>query len=168
LNPPSLQARGAPTVFIDADGCPVKDETYRVAQRLQLSVEVVCNRSLAVPSSARVRLVVVGHGSDEADKYIAAQVRPGDVVVTADMPLAARVVDAGAHPITPRGRVYDADSISDALAARDLATTLRSFTMDGAGGGGGPPPFGPKDRSQFLNQLDALLQRALRSPPRSR
>ena len=158
-----------PKIFIDADGCPVKDETYRVAQRLQLEVEVVCNRPLSVPSSTRVRLVVVAHGSDEADKYIAASVTPGDVVVTTDLPLAARVVDAGAHPITPRGRVFDADSVSDALASRDLATTLRSLTMDGAGAGGGPPPFGPKDRSQFLNQLDALLQRVLRerrAPPR--
>ena len=81
-----------PKIFIDADGCPVKDETYRVAQRLQLEVEVVCNRPLSVPSSARVRLVVVAHGSDEADKYIAASVTPGDVVVTTDLPLAARVV----------------------------------------------------------------------------
>lgn len=153
-------------ILIDADGCPVKDETYRVAQRLQLEVEVVCNRPIAVPQSPRVRLVVVARGADEADKHIAASSGPGDIVVTADLPLAARVIDAGAHPISHRGRIWDADSIGEALASRDLATTLRSFTMDGASGGG-PPPFGPKDRSQFLNQLDALVQRIRRNPPRA-
>ena len=150
------------TVFIDADGCPVKDETYRVAARYQLAVEVVCNRPLAVPDSPRVRLVVVSRGADVADLHIAEAARPGDIVVTSDLPLAARVIDAGAYPITPRGRVFDADTIGDALASRDLMTTLRSFSAEGEGPRGGPPPMGKGDRAEFLNRLDALVHRARR------
>jgi hypothetical protein len=145
------------TIFIDADGCPVKDETYRVAERHKLEVKVVCNRPLAVPRSARVGLVVVPRGSDEADKWIAAEAGPGDIVVTGDLPLAARIIDGGAHPITPRGRVFDVDSISDALASRDLMTTLRSHAVEGEGPRGGPPPLGKSDRSAYLNRLDALI-----------
>lgn len=146
------------TVFIDADGCPVKEETYRVAARYQLAVKVVCNRPLSVPPSPRIQLIVVPRGSDEADKLIAEQAGPGDIVVTSDLPLAARVIDGGAHPLTPRGRVFDAETIGDALASRDLMTTLRSFSEAGAEPRGGPPPMGPKDRSAFLNRFDALIQ----------
>jgi uncharacterized protein YaiI (UPF0178 family) len=151
------------TIFIDADGCPVKEETYRVAERHKLEVKVVCNRPLAVPRSTRVELVVVPRGSDEADKWIAAQAGPGDIVVTGDLPLAARIIDGGAHPITPRGRVFDLDSISDALASRDLMTTLRSHAAEGEGPRGGPPPLGKSDRSAFLNRLDALIHAVRRA-----
>lgn len=150
------------TLYIDADGCPVKDETYRVAERYQMPVKVVCNRPLAVPHSTRVELIVVAKGADEADKYIADQAGPGDIVVTSDLPLAARVIDGGAHPITPRGRVFDAETIGDALASRDLMTTLRSFSAEGEGPRGGPPPMGKGDRSEFLNRLDALIHRIKR------
>jgi uncharacterized protein YaiI (UPF0178 family) len=145
------------TVFIDADGCPVKEETYRVSARYQLEVRVVCNRPLNVPPSPRVVQIVVDRGADAADKYIAEQAGPGDIVVTSDLPLAARAIDAGAHPITPRGRIFDADSIGDALSARDLATTLRSFSVGGDEPRGGPPPMGKNDRAEFLNRLDALV-----------
>lgn len=150
------------TFYIDADGCPVKDETYRVAERYQMPVKVVCNRPLSVPPSTRVELIVVAKGADEADKYIADHAGAGDIVVTGDLPLAARVIDGGAHPITPRGRVFDAETIGDALASRDLMTTLRSFSVEGEGPRGGPPPMGKGDRSEFLNRLDALVHRIKR------
>ncbi len=146
-------------LYIDADGCPVKDETYRVAQRYQLNVFVVCNRAIAVPVSPRIRLVVVGRGSDEADKWIAEHAGPGDVVVTGDLPLAARCIDGGARVVTPRGRIFDAETIGDALATRDLMTTLRSAGESG----GGPPPMGKSDRSVFLSRLDELVVAAKRA-----
>ena len=127
-----------------------------------MPVKVVCNRALAVPQNARVALIVVAQGADEADKYIAEHAGPGDIVVTTDLPLAARVIDAGAHPITPRGRVFDAETIGDALASRDLMTTLRSFAVEGEGPRGGPPPMGKSDRSEFLNRIDALIHRIKR------
>jgi uncharacterized protein YaiI (UPF0178 family) len=152
-------------VFIDADGCPgtVKEDTFRIAARYQLEVRVVCNRVMNVPPSPRVSLVVVDRGADAADKFIAEQAGPGDIVITADLPLAARVIDGGAHPITPRGRVFDADSIGDALAARDLATTLRSFSVGGDEPRGGPPPMSKNDRTEFVNRFDALIHAVRRN-----
>jgi len=145
-------------LYIDADACPVKDEAYRVALRYELAVIVVSNRRMRVPERGAVSLVVVGQGSDEADKWIAAHAQPGDIVVTADLPLAARCIDAGARVLTPRGRVFTEESIGAALATRDLMTTLRSA---GPGAeealGGGPPPFQRKDRSAFLSRLDELV-----------
>jgi uncharacterized protein YaiI (UPF0178 family) len=140
-------------LYVDADGCPVKEETYRVAQRYGLRVVLVCNRPLNVPRGVQAELVVVGRGSDEADKWIAAHAGAGDIVITADLPLAARCIDGGARVVTPRGRVFDAETIGDALATRDLMTTLREVGE----AGGGPPPMSKADRSQFLQRLDELI-----------
>ncbi len=144
-------------VYVDADGCPVKEETWRVAQRYGLSVHYVCNRAMNIPSGAKAHLVVVGRGSDEADKWIADHAGPGDIVVTSDLPLAARAIDGGARVITTRGRLLDADNVGDALATRDLMTTLRSGAELGGGPSSGPPPMQKADRSRFLSALDELV-----------
>lgn len=145
-------------IFIDGDACPVKDETYAVSTRYGLAVALVANRPMYVPDGMGVQLIVVDEGLDVADDWIAAQVQPGDVVVTADLPLAARCLDAGARVLGPTGREFDEDSIGGLLATRDLKEQLR-----GAGvATGGPPPLSSKDRSRFSSKLDELVQRSLR------
>jgi uncharacterized protein len=141
-------------VYIDADACPVKSEVYRVAGRYGLEVTVVAQARMRVPNEAGITLVVVEPGFDAADRWIAGQVRPNDIVVTADTPLAGNCLLAGARVITPSGRLFTEDNIGPSLATRDLLAELR-----GAGEiTGGPAPFTPRDRSRFLQQLDALIQ----------
>ncbi len=141
-------------VYIDADACPVKSEVYRVAGRYGLEVTVVAQARMRVPNEAGITLVVVEPGFDAADRWIAGQVRPDDIVVTADTPLAGNCLLAGARVITPSGRLFTEDNIGPSLATRDLLAELR-----GAGEiTGGPAPFTPRDRSRFLQQLDALIQ----------
>jgi uncharacterized protein YaiI (UPF0178 family) len=145
-------------IFVDGDACPVKDETYVVATRYGLPVVVVANARMFVPEELGVELVVVEAGPDAADDWIAANVRPGDVVVTADIPLAARCLEAGARVLGTQGREFTEDSIGGLLATRDLKDHLR-----GAGVmTGGPPPLADRDRSRFLSRLDELVQRGLR------
>jgi uncharacterized protein YaiI (UPF0178 family) len=151
-------------IFVDADACPVKDEVYRVATRYQLPVAVVANAPLHVPAGFGAQLVVVGGALDAADDWIVENVRPGDVVVTADIPLAARCLAAGARALGPDGRPFSEDSIGDALAARQLHADLREQGLIG----GGPRPLGDKDRARFLTRLDQLVQQAMRSGPGSR
>ena len=142
-------------IFVDADACPVKAEIYRVADRYRLPVLVVSNSLIAIPASPLVERVVVEAGPDVADRWIAERAVRGDVVVTADVPLAAACVKAGAEVLGPTGRRYDTDSIGMTLATRNLMEDLRStgqFT-------GGPRPFAAKDRSAFLNALDAAVAR---------
>jgi uncharacterized protein len=145
-------------IFVDGDACPVKDETYVVATRYGLPVALVANSPLAVPEGLGVQRIVVEQGPDAADDWIVANVRPGDVVVTADIPLAARCLEEGARVLGTTGREFDEDSIGGALATRDLKEALR-----GAGvASGGPPPLSARDRSRFLAKLDELVQRGLR------
>lgn len=145
-------------IFVDGDGCPVKDETYVVATRYGLRVALVANSRLSVPTGMGVQLVLVDQGPDAADDWIVENVRPGDVVVTADIPLAARCLAAGGRVLGTNGRIFDEDSIGDLLATRDLKEQLR-----GAGVmSGGPAPMSQKDRSRFLSKLDELVQRGLR------
>jgi uncharacterized protein YaiI (UPF0178 family) len=145
-------------IFVDADACPVKDEVYVVASRYAVPVSVVANSRLHVPPGLGAELVLVPEGPDAADDWIAAAVRPGDVVVTADVPLAARCLRAGARVLGASGQPFDEDSIGGALALRDLKSDLR-----GAGvATGGPPPLSARDRSRFLSKLDELVQRGLR------
>jgi len=147
---------------VDGDGCPVKDEVYVVATRYGVPVALVANARMHVPEGFGVELVLVEQGPDAADDWIAENVRPGDVVVTADVPLAARCLAAGARVLGTHGRVFDEDSIGDRLATRDLKEHLR-----GAGiASGGPPPMSARDRSRFLGKLDELVQHALRDAER--
>jgi len=153
------------TIYVDADACPVKEEVYRVAGRHGIPVVLVANSRMRVPDSGGVRLVLVAGGQlDSADDWIAGRVAPGDIVVTADVPLAARCVAAGARVIDPRGKVHTEDSVGDALATRNLMTHLRE-----AGAlTGGPPPLGKRERSLFLQKLDEAVHQARREGPSRR
>lgn len=146
-------------IFVDADACPVKDEIYRVGGRYGVQVLIVSNSFINVPRDPLIERVQVGAGLDIADDWIAERAEKGDVVVTADVPLAARCVEAGASVIGPTGRAFTEDSIGMALATRNLLDELRS-----AGGmTKGPPPFAPRDRSAFLSALDVAVQRLKRA-----
>jgi uncharacterized protein len=140
-------------VYVDADGCPVKEEVYRVALRYGLRVLVVANSRIRMPAVERIELVLVGEALDAADDWIAEHAGVGDIVVTGDIPLAARCLERSARVLDPRGRVYSEDSIGDALASRELMAYLRDLGEVG----GGPAPFAPKDRSRFLQRLDELV-----------
>lgn len=146
-------------LYLDADACPVKPEAYRVAGRHGIKTLVVANSVLNVPFDALIERVVVGGGFDAADDWIAGRVARGDIVVTADVPLAARAVAAGADAIAPDGRAFTPDSIGMALATRNLMNELR------AGGAitGGPKPFSARDRSAFLSALDRAIMRLKRA-----
>jgi len=145
-------------IFIDADACPVKDEIYRVAIRHGLPVSVVAGKFIRVPQDPLIERVAAGSGMDAADDWIAERAGHGDVVVTADVPLASRGVKAGAAVIAPNGKPFDADSIGMALAVRNLMTDLRSSGEQT----GGPKSFDPRDRSTFLSTLDQTIRRVLR------
>lgn len=146
-------------VVVDGDACPVKEEVYAVAARYGIPVTLVANRRLAVPERPPVELVVVGDAPDAADDWIAANVGDGDVVVTSDIPLAARCLRAGARVLGTNGRPFSEDSIGGALATRELMSQLRDVGIPSRG----PRALAAKDRSRFLSQLDRLLQRG-RSP----
>ena len=148
----------APHIYVDADACPVKAEVVKVAERHGLAVVFVANAWLAVPRAPRVRVQVVSGAFDAADDWIAGQVQRDDVVVTADIPLAARCVKSGARVLGPSGKPFTDDNIGNALATRELMADLRAY-----GVGGGPPPFGPKDRSRFLDALERVLREAKQS-----
>ena len=154
------------SLFIDADACPVKQEVYRVAERhalkgVRLKVFVVSNAPIAVPRDMGdlIERVVVGSGMDEADNWIAERVKAGDIVVTADVPLASRCVKAGAAVIAPNGKPFTTDSIGMTLATRNLMDSLRSAGEIT----GGPRPFAPRDRSAFLAALDQAIVRLVRA-----
>ncbi len=145
-------------IYIDADACPVKDETYKVALRYGLRTFVVSNSFMQIPMSPLIARIVVNAGADAADDWIAEHVVPGDVVVTNDIPLAARVLARKAHAIAPHGRAFTDDSIGMALAQRALMEHIRSTGETT----GGPPPFRPADRSRFLQVLDQSISRERR------
>ncbi len=144
-----------PHIYVDADACPVKQETAKVAERHGLPVVFVANAWFAVPRGPRLRMKVVTGAFDAADDWIVEQVVKDDVVITADIPLASRCLAKGAHVLGPSGKPFMPDSIGNALAMRELMSELRAY-----GVGGGPPPFGPKDRSRFLEALETVLRRA--------
>ena len=145
-------------LYIDADACPVKDEVYRVAQRYGLRVHVVANAYIHVPAHPKIARVVVEAGPDVADDWIAEHVRPGDVAITADIPLAERVLQAGAAAIAPNGRAFTVDSIGSAIAQRAIMEQIRSTGAVT----GGPKPFDRTDRSRFLQSLDETINREMR------
>ncbi len=145
-------------VYVDADACPVKQEVFRVAGRYGLKVTLVANSWMRVPDDPAIRLKVVGGGLDAADDFIADHAEPGDVVITADIPLAGRCLRAGASVIGTGGRPFTEANIGQVLATRDLLADLR-----GAGEQtGGPAPLTQRDRSRFLQQLDETVQSILR------
>lgn len=141
------------TIYVDADACPVKDEAIKVAERRSCQLVLVSNRGFRT-TLPFVRSVLVEAGPDAADKWIADAIAPGDVCVTNDIPLAARCVENGAKALSPTGKVFDDASVGIALAMRDLMTDLRA-TGDITSG---PRGFSPRDRSRFLDALDALVR----------
>jgi uncharacterized protein YaiI (UPF0178 family) len=146
-------------LYIDADACPVKDEAYRVAGRHGARVFVVCNGGINVPREDWIERVIVAAGPDAADDWIAERAGRGAVVVTADVPLAARCVKAGAEVLAPNGKAFDEGAIGMALATRNLMDSLRSAGEIT----GGPKPFSPRDRSAFLSALDRTFVRLKRA-----
>lgn len=141
-------------IYVDADACPVKNEVYRVARRYHLEVTLVANAWMRVPQEKRITLQVVSDGFDAADDWIVAHVKPHDVVVTADILLASRCIKQGAAVIGPNGKRFSDDNIGSAVAMRDLFAELRSSGEIT----GGPAPLKKRDRSQFLQSLDAAIQ----------
>ena len=147
----------ATRLWVDADACPaaVKEVLFRAAERLRLELTLVANQSMRVPRSPHIKLVRVGAGFDVADRWIAERVAEGDLVITADVPLAAEVVRAGGVALNPRGTLYTEDNIDDHLAQRDLLDRLRS---EGAIDGG-PAAMSPRHVQKFANALDRFLAR---------
>ena len=141
-------------IYVDADGCPVKEETYKVALRYGLMTRVVANHWLRTPDTPLLEMVVVESGLDRADDWIAERASVGDIVVTSDVPLAARCVAAGARVIAGNGRPFTQASIGNDLATRNLMTELRD-TGEIRGGG---RPFTKQDRSRFLQEMDKAVQ----------
>lgn len=140
-------------IFIDADACPVKEETFRVALRYGLTVHLVANGPLRVPAEGDVRLVVVSDGFDAADNWIAEQAGPGDIVITADIQLAKRCLDNQARVIGLSGRSFTPANIGSALASRALMQDLRDMGVVQ----GGNAPMTKQDKSQFLQELDRVI-----------
>jgi len=141
-------------IYVDADSCPVKQEVYRVAGRYGLDVTLVANSWMRVPGERWIALEVVEDGFDAADDWIVEHVEPDDIVITADIPLASRCMREGSRAIGPTGRPFTEDNIGEAVATRDLLAVLRS----GGEITGGPQPLTKRDRSQFLQQLDEVIQ----------
>lgn len=144
-------------IWVDADACPgeIKELLYRTAQRRKVRVTLVANQSLWVPPSEFISTLLVPDGANVADRRIVELVSPGDLVVTADIPLAADVVAAGGQAIDPRGRLYSDANIGEVLAQRNMLDQLRASGHIS----GGPAGFSPKDRQSFANQLDRWLAR---------
>jgi uncharacterized protein len=147
------------TIYVDADACPVKNEVYRVAGRHGTKVIIVSNSPIAVPHDPLIERAVVAAGMDEADNWIAGRASRGDIVISADIPLASRCVKAGAAVVAPNGRVFTDESIGMALATRNLMDSLRSAGEIT----GGPKSFSPRDRSSFLSALDQAIVRLKRA-----
>ena len=142
-----------PHIYVDGDGCPVKAETFRVAQRYSLGVTVVVNRAMRIPPEQGIELVVVPGGFDAADDWIAAHAGEGDIVITADIPLADRCLKAGARVLGTKGREFTLAGIGDALATRALMEMVRQMGEVT----GGPAAMDNKSRSRYLSKLDEMV-----------
>ena len=145
-------------IWVDADACPVviKEILYRAATRTRTLATFVANQSLSVPKSPFLKTLRVPSGFDIADNEIVKQVQAGDLVVTADIPLASEVINKGGHALNPREELYNANSIGERLAIRDFMDTMRASGIQT----GGPPPLNQKDKQAFANNLDRLLVQA--------
>lgn len=144
-------------IWVDADACPtaIREILYKASERTQIELILVANSSLSIPRSSSISSVRVGAGLDVADAQIVSEMAKGDLVITADIPLAALVVEKGGLAINPRGELYSAEDIGARLSARDFMTDLRDSGIQT----GGPPPLKASDRQRFSNQLDRLLTR---------
>lgn len=147
-------------IWVDADACPVvvKEILYRAAERAKILLTLVANQPMQVPRSPWIATKRVAGGFDVADDYIAAQVEPGDLVITADIPLASQVIERGGAALNPRGERYTEENIRQRLGMRDFMDTLRSSGIHT----GGPPPLNQADRRNFANELDRFLAQARR------
>jgi len=145
-------------ILIDADACPVKAETYRVAKRYELNVILVSNMWIRIPTEPWLEQIVVNDHPDAADDWIAENTTDQDIVITADIPLAGRCLEKNARVISPRGRYYTENDIGEALSNRNLREQLRDMGIMN----GGPKPFTKQDRSHFLQRLDPLIQQMKR------
>lgn len=149
------------TLYVDGDACPVKAEAERVATRHKVPMVVVANGGLRPSANPLVQIVTVAQGADEADKWIAERCGAGDIVITPDIPLAAKCVETGARVLRPNGEAFTAANIGQQLAMRDLMADLRAANPLGTGGGG--KPFSKADRSRFLDALEREMRAALRA-----
>jgi len=142
-------------IWVDADACPIaiKEILYRAADRLKIQLTLVANCPLRTPPSPFITSLRVASGPDIADKEIVSRLGPGDLVITADIPLASAVIDKGAHALNPRGELYSVDNIKERLNMRDFMDTLRGCGIDT----GGPPALSKSARQTFANQLDKFL-----------
>lgn len=150
-----------PEIFIDADACPVKEETFRVALRYGLTVHLVANSPLRVPAEGDVRLVVVSDGFDAADNWIVEKAAKDDIVISADIQLAKRCLDNGARVVGPTGRSFTPANIGAALASRALMQDLRDMGVVQ----GGNAPMSKSDKSAFLQELDRVINAVKRGRP---
>ena len=142
-------------IWVDADACPraIKDILFRVADRTEIPVTLVTNQGLRIPDSAYINLIRVGQGADIADDKIVNKCQVGDLIITADIPLAARIVEKGALALDPRGKIYDKNNIGQILDMRNFMDTLRGSGVET----GGPASFGQKERFKFANELDKFI-----------
>ena len=142
-------------IWVDADACPavIKEILFRAAERWQISTTLVANQLLRTPPSRFIRAIQVPAGFDVADAHIVEQVAPGDLVITADIPLASFVIERGAHALNPRGEMYTVENIRERLGMRNFMEELRGSGVNT----GGPPSFSQADRQAFANQLDRFL-----------
>ena len=149
------RAQARMKIWVDADACPrvIKDILFRVAERTKITVTFVTNQYLRLPDSAYIHLIQVQHGPDIADDEIASQCKTGDLIITADIPLAARIVEKGALALDPRGKMYDKNNIGQILDLRNFMDTLRGSGVET----GGPNSFGQRERFKFANELDKFI-----------
>ncbi|NVO62175.1 YaiI/YqxD family protein [Photobacterium damselae] len=142
-------------IWVDADACPnvVKEILFRVANRVGVQVTLVANQFIRVPASAHIRSIQVEAGFDVADNYIVQQVEAGDLVITADIPLADEIITKNGHALNPRGEMYTKETIKQRLQMRDFMETLRSSGIQT----GGPAPLSQADRQNFANKLDSFI-----------
>ncbi len=147
-------------IWIDADACPkvIKEVVFKTCARTGVAVTLVANSYMAIPHSPLIRLIQVEQGADVADSYIVENLDEHDIIITADIPLAALVVDKGALAINPRGELYTEENISERLSMRDFMQDLRDSGMQT----GGPAPFGPKDKESFANSLNKIITKKLK------
>lgn len=142
-------------IWVDADACPgaIKDILFRAAQRTGVQLTLVANHALQVPPNANIRMLQVSSGFDVADDEIVRLAQAGDLVITSDIPLAAEVIEKGAHALNSRGELYTTDSIKSRLQMRDFMDTMRASGVNT----GGPPPLSQAEKQAFANHLDRFL-----------